>query len=93
MAIVHNNVQVLTTPTILFRMPATTRYTAVSIQNNHSAAIFVGDSTITASGATAGHSVATGATYQLWLNAGDVVYAISAANTAAGAISILYSGV
>lgn len=92
MALVHTNVQVNTTPTRILTVPAVARYTAVSIQNNHSAAIFVGDSTITTSGATVGHSVATGTTYQLWLGANDVVYAISAAQTAAGAVSILYSG-
>lgn len=91
MALIHQNVQVQTTATLICNVPPTSRYTAISIQNNHSAAIFVGDSTITVSGATVGHSVAAGATYQLWVNAGDKVYAISAAATAAGAVSILYS--
>lgn len=93
MALVHTNSQVFTTVTPLITMPQTARYTAVSIQNGHSAAIFVGDKTITATGATVGHSIAAGATYQLWLNAGDMVYAISAANTAAGVVSVLYSGI
>ena len=92
MALVHTNTQVFTTPTVLIQMPSNTQYTAVSIQNNHSASIFVGDKTITTSGATQGHTIAAGTTYQLWLTAGDIVYAISAANTAAGAISVLYSG-
>jgi hypothetical protein len=91
MALIHTNSTVTTTVTPLVVVPQTSRYTAVSIQNTHSAAVFVGDKTITTSGATIGHSIAAGATYQLWLNAGDVVYAISAATTAAGAVSVLYS--
>ena len=92
MAVVHTNTQIFTTPTVLVQMPSTTQYTAVSIQNNHSASIFVGDKTTATSGATQGHTVAAGTTYQIWLAAGDILYAISAANTAAGAVSVLYSG-
>jgi hypothetical protein len=93
MSLVHLNLQVKTTVTRLFTVQPAGTAVAVSIQNNHSASIFIGDSTVTTSGATQGHIVAAGATYQLWLNAGDEVFAISAAQTAAGAISILYSGV
>jgi hypothetical protein len=93
MALVHLNIQVNTTATKLFTVQQAGGAIAVSIQNNHSASIFIGDSSITTSGATQGHVLATGATYQLWLNAGDSVYAISAAQTSAGAVSVLYSGV
>ena len=93
MALVHLNVQVKTTATQLFTVQPVSGNVAVSIQNNHSASIFVGDPTITTSGATQGHIITAGTTYQLWLNSGDTVYAISAAQTAAGAVSILYSGV
>ena len=91
MALIHTNSQVQTTATLICTVPSTSRYTAISIQNNHSASIFVGDPTITTSGATQGHIVAAGGTYQLWVNAGDKIYAISAAATAAGAVSVLYS--
>ena len=91
MALIHTNLQVQTTATLICTVLPTSRYTAISIQNNHSSAIYVGDTSITTSGATQGHIVAAGATYQLWVNAGDKVYAISAAATAAGAISVLYS--
>lgn len=92
MALAHANVQVNTTPTQLVVMPGGVRYTAVSIQNTHSAAIFIGDKSVTTSGATIGHSVAAGATYQVWLGANDSLYAISVAQTAAGAVSLIYSG-
>lgn len=91
MTLFHGNVQVQTTPTLIAKVSQTSRYTAISIQNNHVAPIYVGDTSITTSGATQGHIVAINATYQIWLNAGDMVYAISAVATAAGAISVLYS--
>jgi hypothetical protein len=93
MALVHLNKQVNTTVTNLFTVNQAGGSVAVSIQNNHSASIFIGDSSVTTSGATQGHILTTGTTYQLWLHAGDTVYAISAAQTSAGAISVLYSGV
>jgi hypothetical protein len=66
---------------------------AVQFQNLDSAAIFIGDSSITATGAGRGHSIAANATQQFWLNSGDCVYAISAAGSAAGALVITYSGI
>jgi hypothetical protein len=93
MAIVHINKTVATTATLLTTLNSITEYTAISIQNNDSASIFIGDSTIAVSGANKGHVVAAGATYQLWLRASDAVYAISSAGTAANAVSILYSQV
>jgi hypothetical protein len=93
MAIVHVNKTVAATATLLTTLNIGTEYTAVSIQNNDSASIFIGDATTTTTGANKGHVVAAGATYQLWLRASDAVYAISAAGTAANAVSVLYSQV
>jgi hypothetical protein len=94
MALVHTNSTVGTTVTQIIQVPVgLQRNVAVQIQNLDSAAIFVGDTTITSSGATRGHSIAANATFQLWLNSGDKVYAISAAGTAAGAVVVTYSGI
>jgi hypothetical protein len=93
MAIVHVNKTVANTATLLTTLNSGTEYTEISIQNNDSASIFIGDSTIAVSGANKGHVVAAGATYQLWLRASDAVYAISSAGTAANAVSVLYSQV
>jgi len=93
MAIVHVNKTVATTATLLTTLNSITEYTAISIQNNDSASIFVGDSTVTVSGANKGHVIAAGATYQLWVRASDAIYAISSAGTAANAVSVLYSQV
>jgi len=93
MAIVHVNKTVATTATLLTTLNGITEYTAISIQNNDSASIFIGDNTVTVSGVNKGHAVAAGATYQLWVRASDAIYAISSAGTAANAVSILYSQV
>lgn len=93
MALVHVNKTVATTATVLTTLNSITEYTAISIQNNDSASIFIGDSTLTVSGANKGHVIAAAATYQLWVRANDTVYAISAAGTAANAVSVLYSQV
>jgi hypothetical protein len=93
MALAHINAQSFTTATILFTLPAGLKNTAVQICNNHSAVLYIGGSSVTTSGATRGSQVAANATQQVWLNSGDSVYGITAANTAAGAISIIYSGV
>jgi len=92
MALRHINAQSQTTATPLLQIPTGLDYVAVQIYNGHSAAIFVGDSTVAASGATRGNSIANGTSQQIWLNGGDTLWVISAAASAAGAISVVYSG-
>ena len=93
MALVHLNSTAGTTATLICQVQTgIQRGVAVQIQNGDSASIWIGDATITTSGATKGHVITTGTTFQLWLNPGDKVYAISAAGTAAGAVVITYSG-
>jgi hypothetical protein len=92
MALKHFNTQVQTTATLIADIPVSVgRNIAVQIYNNHSSAIYIGDTTITTSGATIGRPMATTSSFQLWLNGGDKVYAISAAQTAAGACIVTYS--
>ena len=94
MAIVHGNTTVGTTATVICTVQSgLQRNVAVSIQNLDSATIYIGDSSITTSGATRGHTIAANATFQLWCNSGDKIYAISAAGTSAGAVSVVYSGI
>jgi hypothetical protein len=94
MALIHTNSTVATTITQIVAVPTgMQRGVAVQIQNLDSAAVFVGDDTVTVSGATRGHSIAANATFQLWLNPGDQVYGISAAGTTAGAVVVTYSGI
>jgi hypothetical protein len=93
MAVVHDNVTVLTTATALVQIPTGLPYTAVQICNGDSASIFIGDATIAVSGATKGTVITAGAVFTIWLHAGDVLYAVSSAGTATGAVTVVYSGI
>jgi hypothetical protein len=92
MAFISTNNTVGTTATVIAQLPVTMgQGRAISFQNTDAQSIFVGGSNVATSGATKGHIVLTGQTYQLWLNGGDIVYAISAAGTAAGSVIVQYS--
>jgi hypothetical protein len=86
------NATVTTVATPIATLPLTMgQGRAVQIQNNDSASIFVGGSNVTATGATKGHVILAGQTYQVWISGGDVIYGISAAGTAAGAVCVQFS--
>ena len=88
----HVNASTLTVASILHQVDKNARpQTPISIYNGHSASIFIGDSTITTSGATIGRTIATATSQVFYASAGDTIYAISAAASAAGAIVITYS--
>ena len=92
MAFKHVNSQTLTTVSALVTIDKNARpLTPVNIHNGHSAAIFIGDQTITTSGATIGRTLAANANQIFYANPNDVIYAISAAASAAGAVVITYS--
>jgi hypothetical protein len=92
MALQHFNTQVQTTPTLIAQLPVSMgRNIAVQIYNNHSSAIYIGNESIATSGATIGRPMAATSSFQLWLNGGDKIYAISAAQTAAGACIVTFS--
>ena len=93
MALIHANVTVGTSPTLLLTLPNGVGYVAVSIQNRDTVAIYVGDANITAaSGANGGHLVAaTSGTFQVWMHGNETIYGISAAGTSTGAVSLIYS--
>jgi hypothetical protein len=92
MATQHVNASTFTTASILFTVNKNAKpLTPVTIYNGHSAAIFIGDSSITTSGATIGRTIPTATSQTFYVSAGDVIYAISAAASATGAIVITYS--
>jgi hypothetical protein len=92
MALQHINTQVQTTATIIADLPVSMgRNVAVQIYNNHSSPIYIGNDTISTSGATIGRPMSATSSFQLWLNGGDKIYAISAAQTAAGACIVTFS--
>ena len=92
MAVQHINATTQTVATPLVTIKTGLRQTAaVQIYNGHSAAIFIGDNTVTTSGTNIGRTIPANGSFQLWLNSGDVIWGISAAASAAGAIVITYS--
>jgi hypothetical protein len=92
MAFQHINASTFTTARPLLTMPTgIPRQTPITIYNNHSASIFIGDATITTSGATIGTVLNNAARLTLYVNGGDTIWAISAAASATGAIIITYS--
>jgi hypothetical protein len=92
MALVHTTTTVSTTPIQLVKIPNGVGYTAVQVFNNTGATIYVGDSSITATGATVGNGITNGSSLQIWLSANDALY-VTCASSPAGYVSVLYSGV
>jgi hypothetical protein len=92
MAFQSLNSTVGTTATLIASLPVTMgQGRAVQIQNTDAQSIFVGDSGVATSGATKGHIILAGQTYQVWISGGDKVYGISAAGTAANSVIVQYS--
>ena len=92
MAFIHVNTKTLTTAAVLFQVSKDAKpLTPVTIYNGHSASIFVGDATIATSGATIGRTIPAASSQTFYVNANDIVYGISAAASAAGAVVVTYS--
>jgi hypothetical protein len=92
-ALIHDSYTVTTSPTLLATIPAGNPTTMVTVTNDDNSSIFIGDNTVAASGADKGITVIKNVNYNLALNAGDKLYGISAAGTAANAVTIFYSKV
>lgn len=93
MAVEHTNVTVKTIATPIVALATGLPYTAVQICNGDTQSIWIGDASIATSGATKGTVITAGSVFTIWLHAGDVLYGISAAGTAAGAVTAVYSGI
>lgn len=93
MALIHTNVTVGTTPTLLVTLPNGVGYVAVNVYNNDNSTIFIGDANITSTaGLNQGTPISSrAAALQLWIHGNDSLYAVSAAGTTTGAVSVIYS--
>jgi hypothetical protein len=92
MAFKHINASTQTVVSILHQVDSNARpQTPITVYNGHSASIFVGDTTIATSGATIGRTIAAGTSQTFYASGNDIIYAISAAASAAGAIVLTYS--
>lgn len=92
MATQHVNASTFTTATPLLTIsPDAKPLTPITLYNGHSGSIFIGDSTITTTGATIGRTIAASASQTFYVNPNDVIYGISASASATGAIVITYT--
>jgi hypothetical protein len=83
----HGTITVGSTATTLLTTPTGTRRAIVTIKNNDSTnAVYIGDGTVTASGATQGIGIAEGATLQVEFAPGTKISAI----TASANVSVSY---
>jgi hypothetical protein len=96
MTLVHNSfILAAATPTIIATIPAGNPLTSVLITNVNASSVYIGDDSV-ATGNTAdrGIKIATDSTKEIWLNAGDKLYAISSAGTSSSYdVAVLYSKV
>ena len=93
MALKHTSTTVGNSPTMLITIPNGCPLTPVHIFNSDNSSIFVGDASIATSGANRGLEVVKSNLTTLWLNANDVLYAVSSNGTSANAVTVVYSGV
>ena len=93
MALVHSSNTVGTTATLICEVRVGLGSVPVQINNQNAQPIFIGDITITSAGAGRGTRIASNGNFQVWAHGGDKIYAISAAGTSAGDVSVLYSGI
>jgi hypothetical protein len=96
MAIVHNSyVLAANTPLLIATIPAGNPLTNVVVSNANASSVFIGDSSVSTAGTVdRGLRVATLTNQDIWLNAGDTLYAVSAAGTGSSYdVSVLYSNV
>lgn len=92
MALQHVNLTVGTTATLLMTLATGHPYTSVLVGNNDNSPIYIGDSAITSTaGSSQGLQVNKGTVQEVWMHAGDSIYAISALGTTAGAVTIMWS--
>lgn len=93
MALFHQSFTVGTTPTLIAEIPAKNPTINIDIINEDNSPIYVGDAEVSTTGADKGLTVSKNTVYHIALNAGDKLYAVSAAGTSANAVSVLYSKV
>lgn len=93
MPIEHQAFTVGTSASIIAQIPEGNPKTSVFIYNNDNSEIFIGDSTVTVSGADTGLRIPKSIVFEIELNAEDKLYAVSAAGTSANAVVTLFSRV
>jgi hypothetical protein len=96
MALVHDSFALgANTAVLIATIPAGNPTTVVTVTNANANSVFLGDYSVSTSGTVdRGIKLAPSTNQNVWLNAGDQLYAISLAGTSASYdVSVLYSKV
>lgn len=93
MALVHESFGIGTTSSLILTIPEGNPTTDVAITNTDNNTIYIGDATVTTSGADRGLPIKKDSVYVIKLNAEDKLYAVASIATASDAVCILYSRV
>lgn len=93
MAIVHESFTVGITPTLIATVPEGNPSLELHLSNSDNNDVYVGDATVSTSGADKGLPIKKDTVYVLTLNAEDNLYAVAAIATGANALTVLYSKV
>ena len=96
MALVHNSfILTAATPRVIATIPEGNPATNVIITNVNAGSVYIGDSTVaTGDSIDRGIKIAANSTERIWLNAGDVLYAVSSGGTGTSHdVAVLYSTV
>jgi hypothetical protein len=93
MALVHDTFTIGTAATLIAALPEGNPQTTINVCNHENHEIFIGDATISVSGANKGLPIKKDSVYVVTLNAEDKLYAIAATTSPANAVTVLYSKV
>lgn len=77
----HQTTTVGTSVILLFEAPTTYGSINLYISNEGGSKVYLGDDTITVSGATEGYNLNNGGTLSMKLNGGEQIYALSASSS------------
>ena len=92
MAVYHQTYTVGTTPTLIITIPDKNPLTQITVFNDDNNPIFIGDSSVSTTGSDRGIKISKSTVASnVWLNAGDKLYAIAATETAANTVSVFWS--
>lgn len=77
----HSTTTVATTPVMLFQAPTGSGKINVYIANEGGSKAYLGDATVTVSGATEGYNLNNSATLSMELNGGEQIWCVSASSS------------
>jgi hypothetical protein len=76
----HSTTTVTTTPVMLFEAPTTYGKVSLYIANEGGSKAYLGDETVTITGALEGYNLNNGATLSMELNGGEQIWCVSASS-------------